>query len=236
MNDDAQVLDLLHTLDRLPAPDHLEFPEGFDYPLARARAIRLKDRLDEAFGHPCKLDDQIQDASYYFKITLLAEATEARIPVGVRLSNYGNLAVVTTPMPDSHDDLDQAVRGGALSVADRGRIEAALTEFGYTLIPPTAPAPALRRRDGPCRGRALLRRLRPVPRTRDLVDPLFRALVTRHVHGCLYVNAGAGRSGRANPFFGVTQPSGRSRGTTIAVPEPWPSSTVITGSRRPSVT
>ncbi|KOX11058.1 hypothetical protein [Streptomyces sp. NRRL B-3648] len=136
MNDDAQVLDLLHTLDRLPAPDHLEFPEGFDYPLARARAIRLKDRLDEAFGHPCKLDDQIQDASYYFKITLLAEATETRIPVGVRLSNYGNLAVATTPMPDSHDDLDQAVRGGALSVADRGRIEAALTEFGYTLIPP----------------------------------------------------------------------------------------------------
>ncbi|MEV6840517.1 hypothetical protein AB0N17_39565 [Streptomyces sp. NPDC051133] len=136
MNDDAEVLDLLHTLDRLAAPDHLEFPEGFDYSLARAQAGRLKDRLDEDFRQACKLDDQIQDASYYFKITIPAEAAEAGIPVGVRLSNYGNLAVVTTPMPDSHDDLDHAVLGGALSAADRRRIESALTECGYTLIPP----------------------------------------------------------------------------------------------------
>ncbi|SEB96614.1 hypothetical protein SAMN05216532_0046 [Streptomyces sp. 2231.1] len=136
MNDDAQVLDLLHTLDRLAAPDHLEFPEGFDHPSARARASRLKSRLDEDFGQACTLDDQIQDASYYFKITVPAEATEAQVLMGVRLSNYGNLAVVTTPLPDSHDDLDHAVRSGAVSEADRRLIEAALTECGYTSIPP----------------------------------------------------------------------------------------------------
>lgn len=51
--------------------------------------------MDEAFRHLCELDDQIQDAGYYFKITILAEATAARIPVGVRLSNHGNLAVVS---------------------------------------------------------------------------------------------------------------------------------------------
>src|SRR4051812_25304915 len=41
----------------------------------------------------------------------------------------------TTPSPDSHDDLDHAVREGALSAADRAQIEAALSDLGYTLIP-----------------------------------------------------------------------------------------------------
>ncbi|MFD9561747.1 hypothetical protein [Streptomyces sp. NPDC059994] len=136
MNEDAQVLALLHTLDQLSGPDHLEFPDGFDHPLAKAQATQLKDRLTKDFGHACGLDDEIQDASYYFKIAIPAEATEAGVPLGLRLSNFGNLAVVTTPGPDSHDDLDHAVREGALAVADRGRIEAALCDFGYTPVPP----------------------------------------------------------------------------------------------------
>ncbi|WP_369384033.1 hypothetical protein [Streptomyces sp. cg36] len=136
MDEDAQVLALLHTLDRLPGPEHLEFPDGFDYPLAKARAIRLKDRLNRDFGRSCHLDDQIQDASYSFMITIPAEASAPGVPVGVRLSNFGSLAVATTPGPDSHDDLDHAVQQGALSAADRSRIEAALRDLGYTLVPP----------------------------------------------------------------------------------------------------
>nr|WP_202487132.1 hypothetical protein [Streptomyces sp. SID8354] len=127
---------LLRSLDQLPGPDHLEFPDGFDYPLAKAQANRLNERLTHDFGWACGLDDQIQDASYYLKVAIPAEATEAGVPLAVRLSNFGNLAVVTTPRPDSHDDLDQAVQEGALTAADRSRIETALHDFGYTLVPP----------------------------------------------------------------------------------------------------
>ncbi|WP_371656447.1 MULTISPECIES: hypothetical protein [unclassified Streptomyces] len=136
MNEDARVLVLLHALDQLSGPDHLEFPDGFDRLLAAARATQLNDQLTKDFGHACELDEQIQDASYYFNIAIPSEATEAGVPLGLRLSNFGNLAVVTTPRPDSHDDLDHAVREGALTVADRSRIEAALCDFGYTLVPP----------------------------------------------------------------------------------------------------
>ncbi|MEV6679540.1 hypothetical protein AB0N09_22185 [Streptomyces erythrochromogenes] len=132
--DDVQVLALFHTLDRLPGPDHLEFPDGFDHASAASRATRLSDRLGEDVGQPCDLAEA-QDAGYCFSIGVPGEATEAGVPLGVRLSNYGCLAVVTTPAPDSHDDLAHAVRDGALSGADRSRIEAALSDLGYTLVP-----------------------------------------------------------------------------------------------------
>lgn len=136
MDKDSQTLALLQTLDRLPGPDHLEFPDGFDYASAKNRAIRLEDRLTQDFGHVCGLDDQIQDASYSFQVAIPAEATEADVPAYVRLSNFGNLAVAFAPRPDSHDDLDQAVQKGALTTADRSRIESAAHDFGYTLVPP----------------------------------------------------------------------------------------------------
>ncbi|WP_274911173.1 hypothetical protein [Streptomyces sp. WZ-12] len=136
MDNDAQVLALLHALDQLPGPDHLEFPDGFNYPLAKSQALRLKERLSKDFGCACELDDQVQDASYCFRAALPVGATEAGVLLSVRLSNFGNLAVVTAPWPDSHDDLDHAVREGALSTADRSRIEAALRDLGYTVVPP----------------------------------------------------------------------------------------------------
>ncbi|MFD5633665.1 hypothetical protein ACFWJM_05905 [Streptomyces sp. NPDC127077] len=135
MSDHEQILTLFHALDQLPGPDHLEFPDTFDHALAKARAIQLQDRLSSDLGHPCQLDDQTQNASYTFKIAIPAEATEADVPLAVRLSNYGNFAVVTTPLPDSHADLDHAVREDALSASDRDRIVSALYALGYTLIP-----------------------------------------------------------------------------------------------------
>ncbi|MFJ7776929.1 hypothetical protein [Streptomyces yangpuensis] len=135
MDEDAQTLALLRSLDLVPGPHHLEFPYGFDHESARAQAMRLRDRLTHDFGTAWRLDDGIQDASYSFMLHHPAEATAAGVPLAVRLSNFGNLAVVTTPRPDSHGDLDEAVREGALTPADRSRIEAALAALGYTLVP-----------------------------------------------------------------------------------------------------
>lgn len=135
MHDDQRVLDLFHALDRLPGPDHLEFPDGFDYEQAKSHAIRLKDRLSKDFGHPCLLDDGVQDASYYFSVSIPTAAAEADVSIGVRLSNYGNLAVITTPRPDSHASLAEAVEDGALSAGDCLRVKAALSDLDYELVP-----------------------------------------------------------------------------------------------------
>ncbi|MFF7372081.1 hypothetical protein [Streptomyces tricolor] len=135
MNDDDRTRALLHALDRLPGPHHLEHPDGFDRSAARLRATALRDRLTRDFGRPCGLDEGIQDASFSFRVDVPAEAPGAGLLLAVRLSNYGDLAAVTTPAPDSHDDLDDAVRDGALSAADRVRITAALSGLGYRLVP-----------------------------------------------------------------------------------------------------
>ncbi|MGW3338526.1 hypothetical protein ACWDCL_13755 [Streptomyces sp. NPDC001009] len=134
MADDQQIWDLLHFLDRLPAPGHLEFPEGFDHERAEARATALCERLSDDFGGPCRLD-RTQDASAYFRTAVAAHLTAAGVPLGIRLSNYGWLAAVTAPLPDSHADLDDAVEQGAVSAADRRRVEVALTELGYEIVP-----------------------------------------------------------------------------------------------------
>lgn len=63
VSDDERILALFNDLDQLPGPDHLEFPDTFDHAAAKARAIRLRDRLSGDFGHPCRLD-QIRDAAY----------------------------------------------------------------------------------------------------------------------------------------------------------------------------
>ncbi|WP_041821784.1 hypothetical protein [Streptomyces davaonensis] len=89
MHDDLRLLDLLHTLDRLAGPDHLEFPDGYDRAPVRARALRLA----AALGPECLLDDAVQDASFGF--------TVSGPGFGVRLSNYGDLAAFTAPTPDA---------------------------------------------------------------------------------------------------------------------------------------
>ncbi|MFB7780304.1 hypothetical protein [Streptomyces bauhiniae] len=134
MHDDQQILDLLRSLDRLPGPDHAEFPDGFDHGEAEARATALSERLSEEFGAPCSLDET-QHAGCYFKVRVPAALTEAGVLLCIQLSNYGRLAAVTTPSPDSHADLDDAVAEGALSAVDRRRVESALAELGYVIVP-----------------------------------------------------------------------------------------------------
>ncbi|MFJ2240462.1 hypothetical protein [Streptomyces sp. NPDC087859] len=131
---DQRIVDLLQSLDRLPGPYHLEFPDGFDYLLARSRAIQLRDRLSKDFEGRVLLDDGVQDASYCFEVRIPPQVAEAHEWIWVRLSNYGSLAVITTPRPDGHGD-DGAVADGALSASDRRRIESALEDLGYELVP-----------------------------------------------------------------------------------------------------
>ncbi|MFJ6785848.1 hypothetical protein [Streptomyces yangpuensis] len=82
MDEDAQTLALLRSLDLVPGPHHLEFPHGFDHESARAQAMRLRDRLTHDFGTAWRLDDGIQDASHlYDGVTWLADEPEGAFHV-----------------------------------------------------------------------------------------------------------------------------------------------------------
>ncbi|MER5890574.1 hypothetical protein ABT160_42680 [Streptomyces sp. NPDC001941] len=131
MRNDRELVQLLHTLDRLPS-DSLEYPQGFDANLALAKAKGLAERLSIDFSSAWRVAPN-QDANYYFAVE--PEDFESGPLVGIRLSNFGNLAAVTTPRPDSHPDLEQAVADGVLSPGQRDLIVVALDAIGYTLIP-----------------------------------------------------------------------------------------------------
>ena len=132
MSEDQRVLNLLRALDRQPGPDHLEFPQDYDHPRARTLLAALTQRLGEDFGHPCTVDEHVQDAAFHATVTVPAEATEAGTSVAIRMSNFGDL---TTAWTGTGDDLDEAVTRGTLSQPDRHRIESALTGTGCVLVP-----------------------------------------------------------------------------------------------------
>ncbi|MBO1419930.1 hypothetical protein [Streptomyces sp. FH025] len=133
--EDQQARELLNKADREQGPDHLEFPDSFDHPRAKAMLGELARHLDGAFSQPCAMDDHIQDASYHALVHIPGEATETGVGIGIRLSNFGDLAVITVEGPGVHDDLDDAVAKGALAEADRRRVEAAVRGAGYALVP-----------------------------------------------------------------------------------------------------
>ncbi|WP_199924645.1 hypothetical protein [Streptomyces sp. WM6386] len=125
MEGDRRILDLLDALDRLPGPEHLEFPYGYDHERAGFMRSVLLDRLSREFGQPCRGVSR-QDASAYFGIHVPAAATDAGVALSVDLSNFGDLALVT------------AADGGtecALTEAERRIIESALSDLGYVRVP-----------------------------------------------------------------------------------------------------
>ncbi len=131
---DQRVLRRLEQADRRPGPDHLEFPDGFDHPRARRLLTELHARLEKEFAHPCTVDRHIQDASFHALVGVPAEAAGAGVHIGIRLSNYADLAVITLPSPGIHQSLDDAVSQGDLTETDRRKVENALSELGFTTV------------------------------------------------------------------------------------------------------
>jgi len=106
-----------------------EFPRGFDIAATQARFDRLGERLSDAFGRTVGGGrGPQQDAAYFGDIEIPAEATRTRAKktragcaLTVRVSNFADLATYA-PQP-AHSD-------------DQRRIEKALAEVGYLLVPP----------------------------------------------------------------------------------------------------
>jgi len=131
---DRHALSVMKDADRQPGPDHLEFPDNFDHARAKRLMGELHIRLEEEFSHSCTLDGHVQDASFHALVGVPAEATEARVHIGIRLSNYADLAVITVPSPGIHGSLDEAVTQGDLTETDRQKLENTLSELGFTTV------------------------------------------------------------------------------------------------------
>ena len=91
--DDAEAQELLSRLDD---PSYGEYPQGFDYRAAEARARSLLPALEALCGEQLDFEDgaQIQDAAFHAQV-YLPESALSR-PLGaargvLRFSNFGNM-------------------------------------------------------------------------------------------------------------------------------------------------
>jgi hypothetical protein len=95
--DDAEAQKLLSQLDD---PSYGEYPDGFDYRTAEARARSLLPSLEALFATPVDFEDgaKIQDAAFHTDV-FIPESALTR-PLGtatravLRFSNFGNMVAV----------------------------------------------------------------------------------------------------------------------------------------------
>lgn len=124
--------ELWHLLRSLDEATAFEFPSNFSFPDAQKRLENLLERLAADFGQPAEPDRWIEDASFHADVRIPAEATATGESFTIRLSNFGNLAVITLERPGiySQTELDELA-----DAEDITRIATALTDLGYVVVP-----------------------------------------------------------------------------------------------------
>jgi hypothetical protein len=145
--DDDELWRLLRSLDDLDHPDDIA-----DYPWedARAKFDALRRRLERDFNCPCTVNGNVQDANYFDSIhvpagvTASGRAFEGRA-LEVRISNFGGLAVVLARDQVRPRFFVTRHSDAYVHPEDLVRIDSALSDLGYTLIPSE---PLLRPYDG----------------------------------------------------------------------------------------
>ena len=103
--DRAEIVSLLRRCDDA---GHLERPAGFDYATESRRFGQLVAGLEESFGCACAVDTgaRVQDASYFGQVVVPGPATMAGVPIFIRVSNFGGLALVGAEGPGRYDDAE----------------------------------------------------------------------------------------------------------------------------------
>ena len=85
-------------LQKFDEPNCWETPSQFDYNQLKRKVEELVNSLNSFFKQDFEIDDQIQDASYYFDIMIPSELLYSPKPdlcISIRISNFGNLATLT---------------------------------------------------------------------------------------------------------------------------------------------
>lgn len=125
---------LKRLLGDLDDPEHMERASDFDLGATEKRFADMVVRLERDFGTTCRIDAGVvvQDASYYGQVVVPAEATNSGADLFIRVSNFGSTAVLGIEAPGTY--LDEEV-DALLDGADRDRIERALLDGGYKVVP-----------------------------------------------------------------------------------------------------
>jgi hypothetical protein len=82
---------------------NVEYPPGFDWQESMAAVKALKPQAEEILGQPLKLDDQVQDASFFAELFVFEEGavspngvTTMVFKIAIRFSTFGRMATVHT--------------------------------------------------------------------------------------------------------------------------------------------
>lgn len=130
---DRELRELLRAADD---PLHAESPPDFEEREARAKLMRLIQLIVGRFGRSVGYEagfPLIQDASFFADVTIPAEATKGGVAIGVRTSNFCELATIFLPDADLWDDASAAAV--LIQEEDLRAIEDLLAQGGYDYVP-----------------------------------------------------------------------------------------------------
>jgi hypothetical protein len=127
--------DLLALLRELDDPEWLEWPRSYDRTAAADRLVRLTARLEAAFAVSCVNERDAQDSSEYGRVVVPAHVTNCATRIVVCVSKFGSLAVICAENPGAFLGAADASAEGALDPADLAKVDRAVTDVGYTVIP-----------------------------------------------------------------------------------------------------
>lgn len=81
----------------------VEYPPGFDWQAAMTAVKALKVEAERILGQPLKLDDQVQDASFFAELFVFEEGavgpngvTTMVFKIAIRFSTFGKMATIHT--------------------------------------------------------------------------------------------------------------------------------------------
>jgi hypothetical protein len=86
----------------------VEYPSGFDWQTSMAAVKALKWDAERILGQPLKLDDQVQDASFFTELFVFEDGairpngvTAMVFKIAIRFSAFGKMATIHTNSPTS---------------------------------------------------------------------------------------------------------------------------------------
>lgn len=127
--------DLMTLLRQLDAPEWLEWPKGYSKTALAVPFGCLVSRLEGDFGMSCTSERDTQDSSQYGRLVVPAEATVCGTRIVVCVSKFGSLALVSADNPGAFLSTDDAQAQGELDAGDFSRVEQALIDLGYVVVP-----------------------------------------------------------------------------------------------------
>ncbi|MCX4689605.1 hypothetical protein OG401_35840 [Kitasatospora purpeofusca] len=127
--------DLLALMRELDDPGWLERLQDYNRDETAARFATLAARLDGDFATCCTTDPDTQDSSEFGRVTVPAEATVCGTRIVISVSKFGSLALVCADNPGAFFGTDDARAEGELDGADLAKVERALAELGYVVVP-----------------------------------------------------------------------------------------------------